>query len=246
MNLYIDESGSMTTTNINGNPYFVISMVAVNDSQKVKRYFKRFVSKNLSELKRIDCRKKMFEGDKFKELKGSELIPKLKKEFMTSMFRENCLKVFYIVLDNQSITPNFYLNTARAFNYCIKLALSYYLRTGKIGKEINNIEIDERNERTKTKFFLEEYLNTELLLHEGVLDKNISVQYFDSSQNIYIQIADVLANIKYSDLLTCNYNKELNDACYKGYIKKDFVFPQKVDRTLLTSETTYDILYTLK
>lgn len=228
MKLYIDESGSMTSRDSEKHPYFVISMVKVNDIKKVVRCFKRFVSGNYGELQKIDKRKKMFNADgHFRELKGSELTPDLKREFMRKLFRDNALEVFFITIDNKSVNSSLYNNTARAFNYCVKLAIGYYINRGELPRDIQTIEIDERNESTKTRYFLQEYLNTELILHENVLSNNLSVKYFDSANNIFIQIADVFANIKYSDLLTGNYKKELESARKEGYLKKNFNFPQK-------------------
>ena len=243
MNLYIDESGSMTTVNSDHNPYFVVSIVQINDKKKVKRCFKRFVAENLETLREIDKQNRMFNRDgRFKELKGSELTPGLKKKFMERMFRDNNLSLYYIVLDNKRINPAMYANTARAFNYCVKLALSYFIKKKLMNVDINKIEIDERNERTKTKFFLQEYLNTELILHDGVLKHNVEVEYFDSANNIFIQIADVFANIKYSDLWSNAYKLELKKASDLGYIKKIFNFPQKNYERILTNQFTYDIL----
>ncbi len=228
MKLYIDESGSMTSKDSGKHPYFVISMVKVNDIKKVAKYFKRFVSENYEELKNIDKRQKMFSIDgHFRELKGSELTPDLKKEFMRKFFRENALEVFFITIDNKSVNPSLYNNTARAFNYCVKLAIGFYIRREELPSDIHTIEIDERNESTKTRYFLQEYLNTELILNENVLSNNLSVKYFDSANNIFIQIADVFANIKYSDLLTGNYKNDLDKARKEGYLKKIFKFPQK-------------------
>ncbi len=64
--------------------------------------------------------------------------------------------------------------------------------------------IDERNIRTEAKYTLEDYLNTELLFN-NILDQNIKVEYYDSCNSILIQIADVFANIFYSNLLNGNY-----------------------------------------
>lgn len=90
-----------------------------------------------------------------------------------------------------------------------------------------NIQLDERNQKTKTKYFLEEYLNTELNLHENIINHNINVQYFDSSNNAIVQIADVFANIYYSNLRTSNYEKEIKDMRRNGYLVKEFKFPKK-------------------
>lgn len=229
INLYVDESGSMTTDYLNVSPYFLIAIVKVNNVRALKSAHKRFVRQNLQALKEADKKGKMFDGARFKELKGSEFTPELKKKFIEYFCRNNQLELFYIVIDNKDIVGNFYENTARAFNYCIKLALTYFYKNNLLpsGDEYS-IQLDERNQKTKTKYFLEEYLNTELRLHEGLIDKNIIVSYFDSCNNCLVQLADVFANIMYSELRTRNYTKEINKIKKEGYLKKFFEFPKKI------------------
>ena len=48
--LYVDESGSMTHEHSGEFPYFVICSVRVKDTQKVKRMYKRFVSKYFNKV----------------------------------------------------------------------------------------------------------------------------------------------------------------------------------------------------
>lgn len=43
--LFIDESGSMTKEHAKAHPYFVIAIIRVKDINKLKRAYKRFVSK---------------------------------------------------------------------------------------------------------------------------------------------------------------------------------------------------------
>lgn len=52
MNIYIDESG--TINNQFKNEYFIITLIIPDNSNTLKRSYKRFVSSNLKELKRID------------------------------------------------------------------------------------------------------------------------------------------------------------------------------------------------
>jgi len=94
-------------------------------------------------------------------------------------------------------------------------------------KNATLIQIDERNQKTRAKYVLEEYLNTELCL-SGIYSKKLGVKYFDSCNNRLIQLADVMANILYSNLRTQNYDKEINAMKKKGYIKKIFDFPKKL------------------
>ena len=203
--IYIDESGSMTINYCDIHPYFVIAMVRTKDSVKLKKVFKRFVSKHLHELKAADSKGSMFTGNKFKELKGNCFTPKLKREFVRYFCRNEHFEVFYIIADNRKIAQNnegiLYKNTARAFNYLIRLSLEYYIKNGYLHNDNLNLQLDERNEKTEAKHFLENYLNTELVCNH-VLSGDCTVSYFDSGNNHIIQIADVFANLMYSELKT--------------------------------------------
>ena len=228
-NLYIDESGSMTIKYTEFSPCFLIAIIKPNDSRKLKNLHKRFIKQNLEDLRRADKNGKMFIGGKFKELKGSEFTPNLKRKFLKYFCRDNLFEVYYIVIDNKKLLPNnnFYENTARAFNYLLKIAfIHFYKKKLFLKSEDYNLQLDERNERTKTKFFLEEYLNTELSLGNPDIKSKFTVKYFDSCNNSLIQIADVMANILYSNIRTQNYNQELKTLKNQNYIKEIFNFPK--------------------
>lgn len=229
--LYVDESGSMTATYCNIHPYFIIAIVRVKDSTKLKRIFKRFISKNLSELiiaDNIDNDHKMFNNGKFIELKGSRFTPALKREFVNYFCRNNYFEVFYILVDNKKVASKnngkFYNNTARAFNYLMRLALEYYINHHLIGKDPLILQLDERNESPETKYFLQDYLNTELTTG-NIFEHECKVEYFDSCNNHIIQIADVFANLMYSELKANSYTAELTHMKSNNYLKHIFKFP---------------------
>ncbi len=93
------------------------------------------------------------------------------------------------------------------------------------------IQLDERNEKTEAKFFLENYLNTELCLN-NITDHHFSVKYLDSSTNPFVQIADVFANLYYAHLNTDAYTKEIENLKEKGILNDVFEFPplkKKID-----------------
>lgn len=226
-NLYIDESGSITDKNLKVNPYFVISIIKVNDSKILKRNLKRFISKNFDVLKKLDEENKMFDvNGEFREIKGSELSNPLKKEFIDKICREHCLDIFYIKVDNHKLDKKFVSNKARVFNYLLKIFFIHSSKKMYIDKGIYNLQIDERNVKTQAKYQLAEYLNTELLLTD-ILDEPVSVKYFDSCNCNFIQVADVFSNIFYSNCLNSAYNEELNKLKNDGYIKEIFKFPLK-------------------
>ena len=80
MNIYIDESGSVNTKNVFP---FVIGTVIPTDVQKLKKVYKRFVSKYYEDLKKLDKDNKMFRKDgSFLELKGACFDKDMKLNFL--------------------------------------------------------------------------------------------------------------------------------------------------------------------
>lgn len=227
--LYIDESGTMTVSHNKTHPYFIISIVRAKNTEKLKRVYKRFVSSHKEDLKKADKKKLMFNESKFLELKGSCFTPKLKSEFVDFFCKNEYFELFYIVVENSRIQPRFYENTARAFNYLIRLALEYYIQNGYISDDGLILQLDERNEKTETKHFLENYLQTELGLRD-IIKGNCKVQYFDSSNNHIIQIADVFSNLYFSELKTRSYTNKIEQMKKDGYLKNIFSFPNIKDK----------------
>ena len=68
------------------------------------------------------------------------------------------------------------------------------------------------------------YLNTEFCLN-NVTDKHYSVKYLDSASNPFIQIADIMANLYYSQMNTAAYTKEINMLRERDILKAIFDFP---------------------
>lgn len=227
-NIYIDESGSMTKKGLryNSNKKFVICMIRVKDGLKLNRAFKRFVSKNLEDLRKLDGgENKMFYPDgNFKELKGSMLDLAMKEKFIDFFCRNDLFEIYYIVSDNVKVKPYFYANTSRAFNYLVKNCIEYATKNNLLKKNYYNLLIDERNIRTDTKATLKEYINTELVTGQNLHD-GFSVDYFASETKAMIQLADVFSNIFYVSL----YRKILLDKIVimekNGYIKLVYNFP---------------------
>ena len=234
--IYIDESGSINNHNSSHCPYFVIALVHVKDKEKTQRAYKRFVSSNLDRLRELDAEKKdskgrviksggkMFHNGKFCELKGSQFDADMKRKFLSFFAAKPHFEVFYIKIANTKLSDRFCSNTARVFNYPLKLALGYFIHRGLLPNEECFLQLDERNERTETKFFLEEYLNTELIMN-GSCNGPFKVQYFDSENNKIIQLADVYANWFYSHLQTGAYSEELKAQQEAKIVREIFEFP---------------------
>lgn len=237
MNLYIDESGSINN-HIPNNKYFIIALIHPLNRASLIRAYKRFVSSNYKELQTLDQDKvhpktgkilknggKMFSDGKFKELKGSQFDKNMKLKFIDFFSQKNSFEVYYIKIANEKLTDHFCENTARVFNYTVRLALDYLIRKGMLPNEDCCLQLDERNEKTKTKYFLENYLNTELTMN-GTISGKFEVSYFDSSSNSLIQIADVFANLYYSHLQSRAYKKEFQKLEESGILKFVFEFPK--------------------
>lgn len=239
INFYIDESGSMNNTNIQHNPVFIIGIIVPKDPDKLKRVFKRFISSNIEELRKLDNAKRkkdeqgnylergrMFdENGKFIELKGVCLTRTFKMKFIDYFCKNNLFEVFYIKIDNSKIKYGLYDNKARAFNYVLRLAMNDFIKQGFIPIDDYTFQIDERNEKTNSIHFLQEYLNTELFYASGIYGKHINVTYFDSATNAIIQIADMFSNIMYSNCINGKYEEVLERLKSEGYIKSVYNFP---------------------
>lgn len=225
MNIYIDESGSINNKLPDGHD-FVIAMVYPHNEQHLKRVYKRFVKTNTDRLRALDKNShKMFDQEgKFIELKGKMFNKSMKRAFVKYMLERPDFNVFYIRIHNYLLINRFTENTARAFNYVIRKAVEYFIKSGLLPDEECFLQFDERNERTDTKRFLKDYLNTELMTGE-ICCGPFDVKYFDSQKNHLIQIADVFANLYYSQLLTSAYDNEMKMLKDSGIVKNIFEFP---------------------
>lgn len=234
INIYIDESGSMNaSSNRYTQQFFIISIIKVNDERALRSNFKRFVSNNLKLLKSIDTDNKMFLNGKFHELKGSALNSALKRSFVAEITKNKPFEIFYIKLLNNKTKPNFFDNKARAFNFILKLFFEHNLRNKKFIDEQYFLQIDERNTKTQSKNTLQEYLNTELILNDFLLTQPLIVKYYDSSNNKYIQVADIFANLYFSECITNAYTNLFKDLEIQGILKEIFVFPKKGEKLYL-------------
>lgn len=223
MNIYIDESGSINNT-FKENKDFVITLIVPIDKKQLERTYKRFVSGNHNDLKKLDRNNKMFFNNKFNELKGSQFDKIMKQKFVKFFSKKKNFEIYYIRIKNSQLSDNFCKNTSRLFNYIMRLALQYLITNNFLNQEYFNLQLDERNEKTETKHFLENYLNTELALN-GTTNGKFTVCYLNSANNKFIQIADVFSNIFYSQLLTKSYDYEMKLLRDKDILKYIFVFP---------------------
>lgn len=224
--LYIDESGTMTTSHSNDFPYFLIAVLRVFDSKSLKRKIKHFVSKHYEELKVSDTEGKMFKDGEFQELKGSSLTPFLKIALANYLMGcSNLFQIDIITIQNKKVKPETYENTARAFNYFLDLFITYKVRKGEYPCDEYLLQIDERNVKNDARRSLEDYLSIELCLKQELI-KKATVSYFDSCNNSLIQLSDFFSNLYYSYLMKPkNYGPLIKKLKTNGVLKNGFVFP---------------------
>ncbi len=100
LSMFIDESGSITKTNISSNRYFVIAILFTRKFGRLKRYFQKGIASLIQNPKY----KEMLESNG--EIKGSKLSETKKKSIYERIIR-NCANDFelgIIVLDNHYTT----------------------------------------------------------------------------------------------------------------------------------------------
>ncbi len=224
MNMYIDESGSINNKN-DEKHNFVIALVQATDDKGLKHSYKRYITSRMKNLYTYAKEpKKMFVGDRFVELKGSALTAEQKKDFVRFFCEKQNLSLYYIVLRNPLLTDAFCSNTARAFNYSLYHAIKYFVDQGVLElTEECNLQLDERNERTDARNFLEQYLNTQFI--DSAFANPFHVRYFDSKDNKLIQLADIFANIYYSQMVTDAYTDVITVLKETGVLKGIYFFP---------------------
>lgn len=197
--VYVDESGSITKTNISNNRYFVIAMVYTDDPIAIRRLFKKKISQL---MKKNDKYRDMIQLKK--EIKGSDISETIKKEVYKHILEHGSEKIELglIVLDNEYTTDKFIENHARSFNYMIQTYLdSCFRKHSKFMNGFGKIEfiIDEQNIATGAEYELCGYLNQQLTLKNPICDL-FNVSYMDSKNEKLVQLADFIANTFYRNI----------------------------------------------
>ncbi len=225
MTIYGDESGSITKYLNHDHPYFVVALVKVNNVKRLRGAYHRFVSSNLEELKWQDHNAhKMFRDGEFVELKGSQMNKRIESRFIEFFADNTDIEVFYLLVDNRELNDDFLENPTQTFNYVMCLNFKELLSKNLLPSDECYLNLDDRNEKERSIFFLENYLNTELPL-EGYTDEHFHVQYLDSKSSPGVQIADVFSNILYSCLMDDRTDYTLELMKEKGVLKNIFTFP---------------------
>ena len=120
----------------------------------------------------------------------------------------------------------FFLNKNRTFNFLLDIFLYDNLLKNNLPYSNYIIQIDERNLKLEATKSLQEYLAIQLSLKNDLIE-DITVEYFDSENNSFIQISDFFSNLYYSYLMRPNNYIDIIEYLKKENIIKDiFNFPK--------------------
>lgn len=224
--LYIDESGSMTKEYANVNPNFVMCIVRVKDEKNLRKLLKRFIQQNYEEIKQADKRNRIFKNGSFIELKGSSLTPSLKHKLANYLCQKELIELYYIFIDNEKVKDGFFDNPSLAYNYVLNLLLEKHLKNNNLPFDDYLIEIDQRNLKKISINSLEEYLNIELKIRQNLV-QSLNIEYYDSKDNLLVQVSDFFSNLYFSYLRFPHEYKQLfNKLKDNNYIKDIYYYPQ--------------------
>ena len=227
--LYIDESGSLTSEFAFIHPNFVMCVVRVKDITNLRKLLKRFIYENYQEIKEIDENNKIFNHGNFVEIKGSSLNSKLKKRLADFLCNGNILEIYYIHVFNEEVKQHFYDDPTLIYNYVLYLMLNKNLENKNLPYDDYLIDVDDRNLKHISVNSLEDYLNIELKLKKRLI-RSINIEYYDSKDNLMVQVSDFFSNLYFSYLKNHDlYNNLITNLKEKGYIKDIFYYPNEKD-----------------
>jgi hypothetical protein len=201
-------------------------VVRVKDIVNLRKLLKRFILNHYDELKKTDENNKMFDKENFLEIKGSALNSKLKNELARYLCQGNVLEIYYIHVLNQEVKHYFYEDTSRVFNYVLGLLLKKELENNNLPYDDYLIDIDNRNLKQISINSLEDYLNIELILKKRMI-RSLNVEYYDSKDNLMVQVSDFFSNLYFSYLNNkLIYQELVNDLKILNFLKDIYYYPE--------------------
>ena len=221
--VFVDESGSITKTNVSNNRYFIIAMLFTEEPVAIRRLYKKKISQMMR--KNDKYREKIRQN---KEIKGSDISETIKKPIYDHIVAHGSdkMELGIIVLDNNYATDKFIENHARTFNYLIQTYMDSCFRNHSrymTGKGKIKFIIDEQNVATGAKYDLNGYLNQKLTLKNPICDL-FDVSYTDSKNEKLVQLSDYIANTVYRNIEKRNMESRANVALWKPILCNGDIF----------------------
>ncbi len=225
--LFIDESGSLTKKHASTHPYFVMCILRVKDLKNLRKILRKFIQLNYKSIMASDHKNKIFKNGSFIELKGSSLSPTLKHKLAKYLCHGNIFEIYYIHIYNEMLDLDFTKNPSLTYNYVLSLFLNKHLKNNDLPNDDYLIDIDQRNLQKISINSLEEYLNIELKLKQNLI-KSLNVAYYDSKDNLLIQVSDFFSNLYFSYLKNkVDYQELFKHLKKNNYLKDIFYYPEE-------------------
>lgn len=201
---YIDESGSMPKV-LNTDPkhrYFVIALVHTSNPRKLKSVYKKAIQKLRKSYPLF------FAGlANPNECKASEMLPFMKLYVLEKLMNNSDMTIAHMVVNNIEVDQIFRNVPGRSFNFLVKIVTENF-RLTTADKQLLELKLDNRNVKLEGLSELEGYLYNSLALESSIV-QDVKVEYWDSCDNLNIQVADLIANVIYQRFT--NKNKSFPD-----------------------------------
>ncbi|MDT2849740.1 DUF3800 domain-containing protein [Vagococcus carniphilus] len=212
MKLFIDESGSITTSKKKKNRYFVIGFLETEDPYNVIRQFR--TAKKAYIQRHPNCKFNLKQ-----EIKGSEMPFGMKKEIFTRIRDKSDAKFHFKIVDNFNLYENLATEPTLSFNYFVFLTVSKIEQMKRSNvKDSLFLRIDDRNTALESLNSLEDYLKIKFII-ENKIYNDIDVKYHESDKKDLIQVIDLFCNTVFR-LSKANpndkKNRELFELCNTG------------------------------
>jgi hypothetical protein len=177
--------------------YFIIALIITKDYEELQAHFKdarlRAFNDTASLLKKLE---------RNEEIKGNRIDETLKEKIYTDLvayYQTNQnFEIGLIVVDNKKLKPIFFENKALSFNYFLSAFMKSFKETSTLAATNESesiwLLIDDRNVAPDHKNSLQDYLNTQLRIHDRVFAKKIRAGYCNSKRESLIQLADFVSN----------------------------------------------------
>ncbi|MBU0278709.1 DUF3800 domain-containing protein [Gemella sp. zg-570] len=183
---YFDESGSITKSKNINNKYFIFAGISTNEPEHTKRIFKKAKQKYLKNNPDLNFNIK-------NEIKGSEMNIDFKIFLFEELIKKTDITFYFMIFDNHNAYDRLTTNPSITFNYINFLLLKNSFSTCNI----LNLNLDNRNVAIKNLKSLQDYLEIKFCIEDNKVKEYVKVEYFESQNNILIQIADIFSNFIY-------------------------------------------------
>ena len=189
MKLFIDESGSITTSRTLPNRYFVIGFLETEYPYNMIRQFKAAKKDYITRTpdSRLDIKA---------EIKGSEMPFGMKKLIFERITEKTDAVFHYIIIDNFNLYESIATHSALSFNYFVYWTVAQIKNNKRKSNEKLYLDIDDRNTALRSLNSLEDYLKIKFIIEKSVFE-DVRVKYHESDKKDLIQVVDLFCNTVY-------------------------------------------------